>query len=221
MSNFLLVTGKTAAGDPQGVAPDMAAEIAKRLGVPVAYVKYERPSHLGRCRRHQCLGYRADRRRAAAGGKDHFHAGLLRDRGDLSGADGLAVSNHRRRRPRRRADHGPARRRLRPLARAQHQARHAAAVGHAPTGRSTSSSPRSLEAYAGAAAALLTDVEKLPGGKILPGNFMTVQQAIGTAKAEYRRRRVPQRICRGGQALRLGGAPDRETSRQRPVGRAP
>src|ERR1700751_1935545 len=46
MSNFLLVTGKTAAGDPQGVAPDMAAEIARRLGVPVAYVKYERPSIL-------------------------------------------------------------------------------------------------------------------------------------------------------------------------------
>src|SRR3984893_10040137 len=46
MSNFLLVTGKSAAGDPQGVSPDMAAEIAKRLGVPVAYVKYERPSTL-------------------------------------------------------------------------------------------------------------------------------------------------------------------------------
>src|ERR1700730_6199134 len=46
MSNFLLVTGKSAAGDPQGVSPDMAAEIARRLGVPVAYVKYERPSIL-------------------------------------------------------------------------------------------------------------------------------------------------------------------------------
>ena len=46
MGNFLLVTGKTASGDPQGVAPDMAAEIAKRLNVPVAYVKYERPSQL-------------------------------------------------------------------------------------------------------------------------------------------------------------------------------
>ena len=29
---------------------------------------------------------------------------------------------------------------------------------------------------------LLTDVNKLPGSKILPSNFMTVQQAIGTAK---------------------------------------
>jgi polar amino acid transport system substrate-binding protein len=29
---------------------------------------------------------------------------------------------------------------------------------------------------------LLTDIEKVPGSRILPGNFMTVQQAIGTAK---------------------------------------
>src|SRR6202051_2775515 len=46
MSNFLLVTGKSASGDPQGVSPDMAAEIARRLSVPVAYVQYERPSIL-------------------------------------------------------------------------------------------------------------------------------------------------------------------------------
>jgi polar amino acid transport system substrate-binding protein len=46
MGNFLLVTGKTAAGDPQGVAPDIAAEIAKALGVPVAYVPYARPGEL-------------------------------------------------------------------------------------------------------------------------------------------------------------------------------
>jgi polar amino acid transport system substrate-binding protein len=44
--NFLLVTGKTASGDPQGVAPDMAAEIARALGVPVAYVPYARPGEL-------------------------------------------------------------------------------------------------------------------------------------------------------------------------------
>ena len=33
MSNFLLVTGKTDDGDPVGVSPDMAGELAKRLGV--------------------------------------------------------------------------------------------------------------------------------------------------------------------------------------------
>ena len=40
LSNFLLVTGRTPSGDPAGVAPDMAAEIAKRLGVPVKYVPF-------------------------------------------------------------------------------------------------------------------------------------------------------------------------------------
>ena len=39
-----------------------------------------------------------------------------------------------------------------------------------------------LEAYASLKPQLLQDVAKLPGSKILPGNFMTVQQAIGTAK---------------------------------------
>jgi 8-oxo-dGTP pyrophosphatase MutT (NUDIX family) len=34
LSNFLLVTGKSPAGDPEGVAPDLAREIAKRLDVP-------------------------------------------------------------------------------------------------------------------------------------------------------------------------------------------
>ena len=43
MGNFLLVTGRSPSGDPQGVAPDMAGEIARRLGVPAAYVPYARP----------------------------------------------------------------------------------------------------------------------------------------------------------------------------------
>src|SRR3954453_19360987 len=46
MGNFLLVTGRTSSGDPEGVAPDMAREIAWRLGVPVAYVPYARPGEL-------------------------------------------------------------------------------------------------------------------------------------------------------------------------------
>ena len=46
MSNFLLVTGKSPSGDPQGVAPDMAADIARRLGVAVTYVQFDRPSKL-------------------------------------------------------------------------------------------------------------------------------------------------------------------------------
>jgi len=46
LSNFLLVTGKSASGDPEGVSPDMAREIATRLGVPVKYVPYKTPGEL-------------------------------------------------------------------------------------------------------------------------------------------------------------------------------
>jgi polar amino acid transport system substrate-binding protein len=39
-----------------------------------------------------------------------------------------------------------------------------------------------MEAYAGLRPGLLSDVKKLPGARILEGNFTTVQQAVGTAK---------------------------------------
>ena len=46
MGNFLLVTGKSPSGDPEGVSPDMAREIANRLGVAVKYLPYARPGEL-------------------------------------------------------------------------------------------------------------------------------------------------------------------------------
>jgi polar amino acid transport system substrate-binding protein len=39
------------------------------------------------------------------------------------------------------------------------------------------------EVYGGLRPGLLTDIEQLPGARILDGQFMAVQQAIGTAKA--------------------------------------
>lgn len=46
MSNFLLVTGRTADGDPDGVSPDMARAIAARLGVPVKLIPFKSPGEL-------------------------------------------------------------------------------------------------------------------------------------------------------------------------------
>jgi polar amino acid transport system substrate-binding protein len=46
LSNFLLVTGRTAEGDPVGVAPDVARAIADSLGVPVRYVSFKSPGEL-------------------------------------------------------------------------------------------------------------------------------------------------------------------------------
>jgi len=43
MSNFLLVSSKTAAGDPAGVSPDMACAMADQLGVAVKLIPYNGP----------------------------------------------------------------------------------------------------------------------------------------------------------------------------------
>ena len=46
MSNFLLVTGETAGGDPDGVSPDMAAAFAEKLGVPCKLVPFKSPGEV-------------------------------------------------------------------------------------------------------------------------------------------------------------------------------
>jgi len=46
LGNFLLVTGKAPNGDPEGVSPDMAAEIARRIGVSVKYVPMATPGEI-------------------------------------------------------------------------------------------------------------------------------------------------------------------------------
>ena len=46
MSNFLLVTGSTSNGDPDGVSPDIARAVADRLGVPLRLVSFKSPGEL-------------------------------------------------------------------------------------------------------------------------------------------------------------------------------
>ncbi len=46
LSNFLLVSQAPPDGEPVGIAPDIGREIARRLGVPVAFVRYPSPGDL-------------------------------------------------------------------------------------------------------------------------------------------------------------------------------
>lgn len=46
MSNFLLVVDKDESGNPVGTSPDVAGEIARRLGVPLQLVPFRRPSEI-------------------------------------------------------------------------------------------------------------------------------------------------------------------------------
>src|SRR6267142_4462521 len=45
--NFVLVTPGSSATDPRGVAPDLARELARRLGVPIEFSKFETAGALG------------------------------------------------------------------------------------------------------------------------------------------------------------------------------
>ena len=46
LSNFLLVSGRKKNGDPKGIAPDLAAEIARDLDINVRYICFETPREL-------------------------------------------------------------------------------------------------------------------------------------------------------------------------------
>lgn len=181
MSNFLLVTGKTSSGDPQGVAPDMAAEIARRLGVPVRYVQFERPSKL-----------------ADAAGTNAWDIGLIG--AEPARAEKITFtpayceieatylvqpdSPYQTV-----ADLDKPGSRVSVRRGAAYDLWLTANLKHATLLRSDSAEgpfqqfiAEKLEGYASLRPQLLEDVKKLPGSRILPGNFTTVQQAIGTEK---------------------------------------
>lgn len=181
LSNFLLVTGKTPAGDPAGVAPDMARAIAERLGVAVTYVPFKTPGEL-----------------ADQAGRDVWDIGLIG--AEPQRAETIAFT----------AAYAeieatylvPAGSRLKDIAEVD-----AAGIRIAVTGRSAyglwlernikraelmrtetldsafdSFVSGKLEALAGLKPRLLADLEKLPGARLLDGRFTAVQQAVGTAR---------------------------------------
>jgi polar amino acid transport system substrate-binding protein len=182
MSNFLLVTGRSASGDPEGVSPSMARAIADRLGVPVKYVSFPRPGEL-----------------ADQAGNDVWDIGLIG--AEPARAEKIAFT----------AAYAeieatylvPAGSRLttiedvdKPGIRIAVTARSAydlwleRNIKQATLIRSDTLDAafdqfvsEKLDALAGLRPRLLTDVTKLPGAKILDGQFTAVQQAVGTAKA--------------------------------------
>ncbi len=182
MSNFLLVTGKTASGDPQGVAPDMAAEIARRLGAPVTYVKYERPSHLADAAGTNVwdiglIGAEPQRAQKIA-----FTSAYCEIEATYLVQPGSQISSIAE------VDRPGVRITVRRGAAydlwLERNIKHATVLrSDLADGPFNQFVAEKLEAYASLRPQLLTDAEKLPGSKILSGNYMTVQQAIGTAKA--------------------------------------
>ena len=199
--NFLLVTGKSADGDPEGVAPDMAREVGRRLGVPVKLVPFKTPGEL------------ADA--ATAGVWDIGLVGAEPQRAEqiaFTAAYCEIESTYL----------VPAGSRLETVAEVDAPGMRIAVTARAAYGlwldrnikRATLVKSETLDsafdqfvaekldALAGLRPRLLADVEKLPGARILAGNFTTVQQAIGTARknaagAEFLRDFVEQAKASG------------------------
>jgi polar amino acid transport system substrate-binding protein len=181
MGNFLLVSGRSPEGDPVGVAPDMAGAIAERLGVEVAYVPYGHPGEL-----------------ADAAGTDVWDIGLIgaepqrAERIAFSpayveieatylvpvGSPIKTIAEVDRRGVR-----------IAVTARSAYDLWLERNIKHAELFRAQGLDgafkefvEKKLDALAGLRPRLLSDVERLPGARILEGHFTAVQQAIGTAR---------------------------------------
>ncbi len=179
LGNFLLVTGKTSSGDPEGVSPDMAHAIAARLEVPVEFVLYDTPGAIADAATEDVwdignIGAEPERAKVitfttayceieatylvAAGSKlrsvDDVDAAGVRIAVYGRAAYGLWLSDN---------------------------IRHAQLVKT--EGMDASFDlfvEQKLDALAGLRSRLATDAQRLPGSRVLDGQFSAVQQAIGT-----------------------------------------
>ena len=182
LSNFLLVTGKSASGDPVGVAPDMAAEIAARLGVPVKYVPYKTPGELG-----DAVGSNAwdigligaEPQRAE---KIAFSAAYCEIEATYMVPPGSPIKSL--------ADVDKKGVKIVTSARSayglwlENNIKQATLMPIAGLDAAFNQfKDQKLEVLAGLRPGLLKDIAKMPGAKILDGKFSAVQQAVGTARA--------------------------------------
>jgi polar amino acid transport system substrate-binding protein len=181
LSNFLLVTGKTASGDPVGVAPDMAKEIADRLGVGVKYVTYATPSELAD---KADMGawdiglIGAEPQRAAT---IAFSPAYVEIESTYLVPAGSSLKSL--------ADVDRPGVRIAVTARTAYGLWLERNIKHATLVQTDSLDSAAdkfvadkLDALAGLKPRLLSDVTKIAGSRILDGRFTAVQQAIGTAK---------------------------------------
>jgi polar amino acid transport system substrate-binding protein len=181
LSNFLLVTGKSPAGDPVGVSPDVAGEVARRLGVPVKYVPFKSPGELA----DQALNnvwdiglVGAEPQRAETIAFTAAYCEIEATYLVPAGSPLKAV-----------AEVDAAGVRIAITGRSAYGLWADRNIKHATLVRSDTLDTayeqfvrEKLEALAGLRPRLLQDVAKLKGARILEGRFTAVQQAIGTPR---------------------------------------
>jgi polar amino acid transport system substrate-binding protein len=181
LSNFLLVTGRAANGNPEGVSPDMARAIADKLGVPVQYVPFKTPGELADQAENNVWdigNIGAEPQRAA---KISFTAAYCEIEATYMVPAGSPIKSI--------ADVDKKGVRIAVTARAayclwlENNIKNATLVQV--TGADAAYNKfvdEKFEVMAGLRPGLIKDIEKLPGARILDGKFSAVQQAVGTPK---------------------------------------
>jgi polar amino acid transport system substrate-binding protein len=180
MGNFLLVTGRAANGDPTGVSPSMAKAIADRLGVPMQPKPYARPNEVA-----DAVGdwdialIGAEPQRAA---KISFTAAYCEIEATYLVPAGSPITSLAEvDRPGVRIATSAGAAYTLWLERNIKQAQLVLVPGGGGAAMQKFVDDK-LEVYAGLRPGLLGDLAKLPGARILDGQYMAVQQAIGCAK---------------------------------------
>jgi polar amino acid transport system substrate-binding protein len=181
MANFLLVTGRRDDGAPQGVAPDMASAVAERLGVEVAYVPYETPGQLADDATNGVWDVGLIGAEPARAEHIAFSAAYVEIEATyLVPADSQIQAM---------TDVDQPGVRIAVAARSAYDLYLTRNIQHAELVRVAGLNASydlfvsdKLDALAGLRPRLISDVEKLPGARLLDGKFTAVQQAIGTPR---------------------------------------
>ena len=179
LSNFLLVTGKSASGDPEGVSPDMARAVADRLGVPVKFVTFNTPGELADAATDDVwdignIGAEPERAKTIT-----FSAAYCEIESTYLVPAGSPIRSIEE------VDREGVR--IAVYGRAAYGLWLADNIKHAELVKTDGMDAsfdifvkEKLDVLAGLRPRLIKDVERLPGSRLLEGKFSAVQQAIGT-----------------------------------------
>ena len=181
VSNFLLVTGRDGAGLPTGVSPDMARELARRLGVDVDLQSYSSPGDLADDAARDAWDVGNIGAEPARAETIDFTAAYCEiECTYLVPPDSPIVTIDDVDQPGRRVASAP---RAAYDLWLERNLRHAELVRSAELRGSFELFVHDgLDVLAGLRPALLGDAERLPGSRVLDGKFSSVQQAMGTPR---------------------------------------
>ena len=181
MANKLLVTAETASGEPEGVGPELAGHIADRLGVQVVYVPFASPGELADAVTEDVWDIGLIGAEPTRAEKIIFTAAYVEIEATylVPEASPLMTVEDVDKQGVRIAISGRSAYDLY-LTRSLENAQLCRAEGL--PGALELFLAEKMDALAGLRPALKDDLDKVPGGRILEGQFTAVQQAVGTAR---------------------------------------